>query len=148
LTVGHGGSLWRGAFLKHVNRRFGDAVVVVDAHNGAGPIWEEALREADLAGRGDVHGGAVSRAIAACLKPGSVKDGAYGTEVPERLGDYADYVGWERIVPDGSWGRYEPAEDAGVATAEAGRKLLERFVAEQGARLREHLKVACRVKSI
>ncbi len=94
------------------------------------------------------HGGAVSRAIAAYLKPGSVKDGAYGTEVPERLGDYADYVGWERIVPDGSWGRYEPAEDAGVATAEAGRKLLERFVAEQGARLREHLKEACRVKGI
>ena len=45
LTVGHGGSLWRGAFLKHVNRRFGD-VVVVDAHRGAEPAWEEALREA------------------------------------------------------------------------------------------------------
>ena len=44
LTVGHGGSLWVGAFVKHVNRRFGD-VVVVDAHRGAGPIWEEALRK-------------------------------------------------------------------------------------------------------
>ena len=147
LTVGHGGSLWRGAFLKHVNRRFGDAVVV-DAHNGAGPIWEEALREAGLPGRGDVHGGAVSRALAAYLKPGSVKDGAYGAEVPEHLGDYADYVGWEKITPDGSWGRYDPAEDAGTATAEAGRKLLERFVAEQGVRLREHLKEACRIKGI
>src|SRR3712207_8648315 len=50
------------------------------------------------------------------------KDGAFGTEVPEHLGDYADYVGWERIVPDGSWGRYDPAEDAGTATSDAGRK--------------------------
>jgi hypothetical protein len=33
LTVGHGGALWVGTFVKHVNRRFGD-VVVVDAHRG------------------------------------------------------------------------------------------------------------------
>ena len=147
LTVGHAGSLWRGAFVKHVNRRFGD-IVVVDAHKGAGPVWEEALRGAGLAGRGDVHGGAVSRALAAYLAPGSVRDGAYGTRVPERLGDHADHVGWERIAPDGSWGRYEPAEDAGVATAEAGRRLLERFVREQGSRLEEHLEEACRLKGI
>jgi creatinine amidohydrolase len=147
LTVGHGGSLWRGAFLKYVNRRFLDAVVV-DAHNGAQPIWEEALRQSGLAGRSDVHGGAVSRALAAYLKPEAVKDGAYGTEVPERLADYADYVGWERIALDDSWGRYDPAEDAEAVTAEAGRKLLECFVAEQGVRLREHLKEACRIKGI
>jgi creatinine amidohydrolase/Fe(II)-dependent formamide hydrolase-like protein len=44
LTVGHGGALWVGAFIKHVHRRFGDTVVV-DAHRRAGPAWEEALRE-------------------------------------------------------------------------------------------------------
>jgi ABC-type enterochelin transport system ATPase subunit len=38
LTVGHSGALWVGAFVKHVNRRFGD-VVVVDAHRGCGPVW-------------------------------------------------------------------------------------------------------------
>ena len=48
-----------GAFVKHVNRRFGD-IAVVDAHRGGGPVWEEALRESELAGRGEVHGGAVS----------------------------------------------------------------------------------------
>jgi creatinine amidohydrolase len=36
LTVGHGGSLWLGAFVKHVNRRLED-IVLVDAHRGAGP---------------------------------------------------------------------------------------------------------------
>src|ERR671916_388807 len=51
LTVGHGGSLWLGAFVKHVNRRFGDTMVV-DAHRGAGPVWGEALRRSGLADRG------------------------------------------------------------------------------------------------
>jgi hypothetical protein len=59
-----------------------------------------------------------------------------------------DYVGWERIVPDGSWGRYDPTMDEGLATAEAGRTLLEYFVKEQGTQLMEHLQQACRVKGI
>jgi creatinine amidohydrolase len=147
LTVGHGGSLWLGAFLKDVNRLFGD-IVVVDAHRGARPVWEEALRRAGLASRGEVHGGAVSRSLALYLAPGSVTEGAYGGQVPEHLQAYADYVGWERIAPDGSWGSYDPAEDAGVATAEAGRTLLEHFVQEQGERLKEHLKEACHLKGI
>jgi creatinine amidohydrolase len=33
LTAGHGGSLWLGAFLKYVNRLFGD-IVVVNAYRG------------------------------------------------------------------------------------------------------------------
>ena len=147
LTVGHGGSLWLGAFVKHVNRRFGD-VVVVDAHRGAGPIWEEALRKSGLAGRGELHGGAVSRALALYLASGSVTEGAYGARIPEGLQDYADYVGWESITPDGSWGRYDPATDEGTAAAEAGRALLEHFVKEQSQRLKEHLKEACRIKGI
>jgi hypothetical protein len=38
--------------------------------------------------------------------------------------------------------------DEGLATAEAGRTLLEYFVKEQGTRLMEHLQQACRVKGI
>jgi creatinine amidohydrolase len=147
LTVGHGGSLWLGAFVKHVNRLFGDTVVV-DAHQGAGSVWEVALRKSGLAGRDEVHGGAVSRALGLYLAPGYVKEGAYGKRVPEQMGDFADYVGWEKIAPDGSWGRYEPEADASVATAEAGRVLLEHFVMEQGARLKEHLREACHIKGI
>ena len=147
LTVGHGGALWVGAFVKHVNRRFGD-ITVVDAHRGGGPVWEEALRKSGLAGRDEVHGGAVSRALALYLAPGSVNEGAYGTRVPERMEAFADYVGWERFAPDGSWGRYEPGMDDAIATAEAGRALLEHFVTKQGAWLAEHLKEACRIKGI
>src|SRR5215217_9791685 len=81
LTVGHGGSLWLRAFVKHVNRRFGDTVVV-DAHQGAGSVWEVALRKSGLSGRDEVHGGAVSRALGLYLAPGgSVKEGSYGKRV-------------------------------------------------------------------
>ena len=147
LTEGRGGALWVGAFIKHVNRRFADAVVV-DAHRGAGPVWEQALRKSGLAGKGNVHCGALSRALALYLAPGSVKEGAYGTRVPERMEAFADYVGWEKFAPDGSWGRYEPKADDAVATAEVGKILLEHFVKEQGARLKEHLEEAYRLKSI
>jgi hypothetical protein len=37
LTIGHSGSLWLGAFVKHINRRLED-IVLVDAHRGAGPV--------------------------------------------------------------------------------------------------------------
>jgi creatinine amidohydrolase len=147
LTVGHGGSLWLGAFVKHINRRLED-IVLVDAHRGAGPVWEEALRQSGLAHRREVHGGALSRALALYLAPGSVTEGAYGERIPKQLQGYADYVGWERITQDGSWGRYDPATDEGLATAEAGRTLLEYFVKEQGQRLEEHLREACRIKGI
>ncbi len=56
--------------------------------------------------------------------------------------------GGRGIAPDGSLGSYDPTEDAGVATAEAGRTLLEHFVREQGERLKEHLKEACHLKGI
>ena len=147
LTVGHSGSLWVGTFLKYVNRLFDD-VVVVDAHWGAAPVWEAALRRAGLADRGELHGGAVSRALALYLGPESVTEGAYGERVSERLEAYADYVGWEKIAPDGSWGSYNPAADKEVATAEAGCTILEYFVTEQGERLKKHLEEACRIKGI
>jgi creatinine amidohydrolase/Fe(II)-dependent formamide hydrolase-like protein len=60
----------------------------------------------------------------------------------------ADYVGWDKLAPDGSWGRYDPEADAGVATAEVGRVLLETFVSRQAERLKEHLAGACRLKGI
>jgi creatinine amidohydrolase len=146
LTVGHGGSLWVGAFLKDVNWRYGD-VVVVDAHAGADPVWREALRQAGLADRGELHGGAVSRALALYLAPGTVAEGEYGTVVPERFWPYRDYVSWDRIAPDGSWGRYD-TEDAAVATAEAGRLLLEYFVTHHGPQVKRHLEEAARLKGI
>ena len=146
LTAGHGGSYWMDAFTKHINRHFAD-IVLVNAHRGGDRVWAEGLRRAGLAGRGEVHGGAISRALALYLAPADVREGEYGRAVPEALQEYMDYCSWDRIAPDGSWGRYA-AEDAAVATAEAGRTVLEYFVQHQGRWLETHLEEASRLKGM
>lgn len=146
VTCGHGGSYWLAAFIKHVNRQFPD-VVVVNAHQGGAAVWEEARERAGLAGRGEVHGGAESRALALYLAPDCVLPGAFGTAIPAAEQAYMDYVPWEKITADGSWGAFTESDNA-VATAAAGRALLEYFVARQGAWLAEHLAGACARKGI
>lgn len=146
LTVGHGGSYWMPSFIKDINWQFPD-IVVVNAHWGGNKVWAEAMKRAGLAGRGEVHGGAISRSLALYLAPDSVTDGEYGQDVPERLQAFMDYCTWDKITPDGSWGKYA-ATDAAVATAEAGRLLLEYFVEHQGQWLKGHLEEACCIKGI
>ena len=146
LTCGHGGSYWLSAFIKHINRQLPD-IVVVNAHQGGARIWKEAREHAGLAGRGAVHGGAESRALALYLAPDCVLPGSFGSTIPEDEQDYMDYMTWEKIAPDGSWGEYSE-DDAVLATADAGRALLEYFVTHQGKWLVEHLAGACARKGI
>lgn len=146
LTCGHGGSYWLAAFIKHINRQFAD-IVVVNAHQGGATVWEEARAHAGLAGRGEVHGGAESRSLALYLAPDCVLPGTFGSAIPEEDQAYMDYMTWDKLTPDGSWGAYAES-DAEVATAEAGRALLEYFVTKQGAWLEEHLAGACERKGI
>ena len=146
LTCGHGGSYWLTAFIKDINRQFAD-IVVVNAHQGGASVWEEAREHAGLAGRGEVHGGAESRALALYLAPDCVLPGPFGSAIPEEEQEYMDYVTWDKITPDGSWGAFTES-DAEVATAEAGRTLLEYFVEHQGKWLARHLRGACARKGI
>ena len=146
LTCGHGGSYWLTAFIKDINRQFAD-IVVVNAHQGGASVWEDARRHAGLAGRGEVHGGAESRALALYLAPDCVLPGPFGSAIPEEEKAYMDYVTWDKITPDGSWGAFTES-DAEVATAEAGRTLLEYFVEHQGKWLAQHLRGACARKGI
>lgn len=146
LTCGHGGSYWLTAFIKHINRHFAD-VVVVNAHQGGAHVWEEARKHAGLAGRGEVHGGAESHALALYLAPDCVLPGTFGSAIPEDEQAYMDYMTWDKLTPDGSWGAYTES-DVEIATAEAGRALLEYFVTHQGTWLEEHLAGACERKGI
>jgi creatinine amidohydrolase len=145
LTVGHGGSWWMGAFIKDMNWKYQD-IILVNAHAGADPIWEEAVRRAGL-DSDDIHGGALSRALALYLTPDDVLDGEYGEDVPREMVEYNGYVTWDKITPDGSWGKFSRV-DAPRATAEAGKQLLEYFVAHHGPQLKEHFAQACRLKGI
>ena len=58
LTVGHGGSWWMGAFVKDMNWRYDD-IVLINAHEGADPIWAEAVQRVGLP-EGEIHGGVLS----------------------------------------------------------------------------------------
>ena len=146
LTCGHGGSYWLAAFIKHINWQFAD-IVVINAHQGGARDWEEAREHAGLAGRGEVHGGAESRALALYLAPDCVLPGAFGSAIPEEEQAYMDSMTWDKLAPDGSWGTYTEG-DAAVATAAAGRALLEFFVSRRGEWLAEHLAGACKRKGI
>lgn len=145
LTVGHGGSWWMGAFIKDMNWKYRD-IIVVNAHTGADPVWEEAVRSVGL-DSDDIHGGGLSRALALYLAPDDVLAGEYGAEISREMVEYNGYVTWDKITPDGSWGKYA-ATDASRATAEAGGQLLEYFVAHHGPQLKEHFARACRLKGI
>lgn len=146
LTCGHGGSHWLTAFIKQINWQFAD-IVVVNAHQGGARVWEAARQHAGLAGRGEVHGGAESRALALYLAPECVLPGTFGKKIREEEQAYMDYMSWEKLAPDGSWGAYAES-DADIATAEAGKALLDYFVTHQGAWLAKHLMGACKLKGI
>lgn len=145
LTSGHGGGYWLGAFVKDINYRY-PQLLVVNAHQGGDARWREALVKAGL-DRGELHGGVLSRALASFLAPGQVKEGTFGYRVSEDHAASMDYVGWEKLTPDGSWGRYEEA-DREVATAEAGRLLLEHFIQAQSSYLKRHFAEAVQLKGL
>lgn len=145
LTVGHGGSWWMGAFIKDMNWRYAD-IVLINAHEGADPVWAEAVRNAGLP-EGEIHGGTLSRALSAFLAPESVLDGEFGQEVDPAMLLLNGYVTWDKITADGSWGRYTDA-DAALTTAEVGRTLLESFVSNHAPQVAAHLAQACALKNI
>lgn len=145
LTVGHGGSWWMDAFIKDINWKYADTILV-NAHIGANAVWVQAVEHVGLPA-GEVHGGVVSRAIASLLAPDDVQDGEYGEEIIEEMQAYNAYVPWEKITADGSWGKFS-RDDGPLATAEAGKKLLEYFTEHHGKQLKKHFMQACQLKGI
>jgi len=146
LTGGHGGAYWSNAFIKYINHKYDDTILV-DAHTSASQNWEEALRRAGISGRNEIHGGMVSKCIASFLCPDSVRKGAYGSEIDQKLNDYINYGVWHKVAKDGSWGVLRESEDD-ESLREKGRILLETFVELQGEFLKGHFAEACRLKGI
>lgn len=146
LTCGHGGSYWASAFIKHINHRFDD-IIVVNAHANSGKTWQAAVDKAGLGGRNEVHGGLTSKCLAMYLCPESVREGAFGSRIDPDQNPYMDYGVWHRIARDGCWGRVDEGEDADDLRRK-GKTILETFVSLQGEYLSQHLAEACRLKGI
>ncbi len=146
LTGGHGGAYWPAAFVKHINHKYDDTILV-DAHTSASSNWEEALRRAGISDRNEIHGGMVSKCVASFLCPDSVRSGAYGSEIDPKWNEYINYGVWHKVAKDGSWGvlrESEGQEDLG----QKGRILLETFVELQGESLGKHFAEACTLKGV
>ena len=146
LVVVHGGAKWVDAFVKDMNWKHKD-IIVINALSGSSKIHREATEKAGFTDRTEMHGGIISRAMAMYLAPESVLPGEFGRKIPLEMFPFKGYVTWDKITPDGSWGQYTE-DDASQATAEAGRVLLEYFVEHYTPLLVRHLEQACRIKGI
>jgi creatinine amidohydrolase len=146
LVSPHGGSVWLAAFVRAINLQRKD-VIVVSAMAGAERSRTKALAASGMPQRADLHGGILTVATVSYLAPELVRPGPYGTEVDPRLQEFAAYGMWEKIAPDGAWGRFTEA-DAALDLAEMGRVYWETFVAAQAAEVAAHLRVAAELKGI
>ena len=106
LTCGHGGSYWASGFIKHINHRFDD-IILVYAHVDATRAWQAALEQAGLVGQNEIHGGLTSKCIALYLCPETVREGEFGSKIEPGLNAYIDYGVWHRVAQDGCWGQVE-----------------------------------------
>jgi creatinine amidohydrolase len=145
LVSPHGGSVWLPAFLRSINRERADTLVV-SAQVGAERSRAKALAASGMPRRLELHGGVLTAATVSFLAPELVRPGTYGAEVDPKLQELAPYGRWEKLLPDGAWGRLT-AEDAALDLAGMGRIYWETFVAAQFDELREHLLLAARLES-
>ena len=149
IVSGHGGASWITPCVKHLNYRYTEALII-DAHHNSMQAWQEANEAAGFAQRNDVHGGLASLCTALYLCPDLIDFASlpdFGEDIPATVNQFMDYMGWERITPDGSWGRF--VRDAAMTQeelTERGRLLWTTFVAKQGETLKKHFEEACRLK--
>jgi len=146
LTVGHGGSYWVGAFIKHINYKYED-MILVNSHYNSNNAWQKALEMAGLDKRNEIHGGMISKCTALFFCPECVKEGDYGSIITPEMNAFIDYGLWHRIARDGSWGVLSKNDDVSNLR-EKGRILWENFVKLQSEYLKKHFKEACRSKGI
>ncbi len=149
LVSGHGGANWMSPCIKHLNYKYPN-VLLAHAHANVEQAWRSASDAAGFANNNEIHGGLFGLCTALYLCPELVDYEAipsFGTAIAPELNRFMDYVSWERLTPDGSWGRYE--RDPKVTKevlAERGRVFWKTFVDEQSKVLTRHLADAYRLK--
>ena len=144
LCSGHGGSYWFNAFIKHMNYKYKDLIVIHPGHQSG--AWNEAVRAAGLGGRNEMHGGLMGVCTAMWLCPENVKLNQMGSEIPQINNTFADYMGWDKLTSDGNWGHFNPNEYSADQLADKGRILWTTFIQSQCEGLKEHLEEAYRRK--
>nr|WP_254450561.1 creatininase family protein [Cohnella herbarum] len=102
LCSGHGGSYWEGSFIKHINYKYPEIILIHPNHNG--DAWQTAIQASGLEGLNEMHGGLLSVCTAMWLCPDKVKLLSMGSQIPTENRKYADFMGWDKLTTDGCWG--------------------------------------------
>lgn len=140
LVAGHGGSYWFSAFIKHINYKYPE-ILVIHPHHQAG-AWDEAVKAAGLEGRNEIHGGLLGVCTAMWLCPELVTLSRMGSEIPKDFMKYADYMGWDKLTQDGNWGEYVDGEYTRDDLAKKGETLWMTLISRHCEGLKEHLEEA------
>lgn len=139
LCSGHGGAYWYNAFIKHMNYKYPDIIVIYPGYKGS---WKNAVKAAGLDGRNEMHGGLTGVCTAMWLCPELVKLEAMGSEIPEENNRYSDYIGWEKLTEDGNWGFFIKGQYSDEELAEKGKTLWMTLIKGQCDGLKEYLEEA------
>ncbi|MGZ9583079.1 creatininase family protein [Paenibacillus marinisediminis] len=146
VCTGHGGSYWEGAFVKHINYKYPEIIVITANHNSH-VAWEEAVKAACLEGLNEMHGGLLSVCTAMWLCPELVKPQSMGSDIPSENRLYADYLGWDKLTIDGCWGKFEEGVYSKEDLAEKGKTFWNAFIQKRTEGLKQILEDGYRRKT-
>jgi len=140
LCSGHGGSYWEGAFIKFINYKYSEIIVIHPHHNQ--DAWFAAIQAAELEGLDEMHGGLLSVCTAMWLCPDKVKLESMGSSIPSENKKYADFMGWDKLTLDGCWGSFQPDLYTTEELAHKGKTFWNTFMKRKTEGLKELLEDA------
>ncbi|WHY22089.1 creatininase family protein [Paenibacillus sp. G2S3] len=146
VCTGHGGSYWEGAFVKHINYKYPQIILITANHNNHN-AWDEAVEAVGLENLNEMHGGLLSVCTGMWLCPELVKINSMGSDIPTENRMYADYFGWEKLTQDGCWGKFEEGNYTNEELAEKGRVFWNTFIQKRTQGLKEILEEGYRRKT-
>ncbi|SFL74876.1 creatinine amidohydrolase [Paenibacillus sp. 1_12] len=145
ICSGHGGAYWESAFIKHMNYKYPQILLIAPNHNQH-HAWEAAARASGLEGLDEMHGGLLSVCTAMWLCPEHVKPGSMGSDIPPQHRLYADYMGWDKLTKDGCWGKFETGIYTDDELREKGKIFWETFIMKRSEGLQAIVDEAYRRK--
>ncbi|WP_240479843.1 creatininase family protein [Paenibacillus wynnii] len=134
---GHGGAYWESAFIKHMNFKYPDIILIHPHHNRT--AWDIAVKSAGLEGINELHGGLLSVCTAMWLCPDKVKLQSMGSEIPEKNILYSDFLGWDKLTSDGCWGQFTIGKFTEEELSRKGKIFWETFIKTKCEGLKEIL---------
>ncbi|WP_335872271.1 creatininase family protein [Bacillus sp. 2205SS5-2] len=143
LCNGHGGAYWESAFVKHMNFKYPEIILITTYRHLA---WEEALEEAGMEGLNEMHGGKLSVCTAMWLCPELVTLESMGSDVPPENRKFSDYIFWDKLTTDGCWGNFEKGVYTPKQLAKMGETFWTSFISRRSENLKSILEEAYQLK--